>query len=360
MSKIQDITKDSWLRSSFPEWGTYLNEEIAKTVVEEKTFAMWWMGCMGLWLKTDQHTNICVDLWFGNGKRDQQKTEYQQGHQMRNMSGGKLIQPNLRAQPIVLDPFSDIAIPDLDAVLSTHYHGDHVDVNFMAAVMKHGKQDIPFIGPEKVIEKWLSWGVPAERCITVKPGDEVKVKDITIQVLDSFDRTCLVTQDEYEDVRGKKFDFDAEMNSKAVNYVFQTTGGNLYHAGDSHFSVRFAKHGKMFPIDVAVGAYGENPISIQDKLTSVDLLRMAEALQTKVVIPLHHDIWSNMMADTHEILALYDMRKYRLQYTFVPFIWEVGGKFVYPQDQNKRQYQHRRGFEDSFAEEPNVPYKSIL
>ena len=36
-------------------------------------------------------------------------------------------------------------------------------------------------------------------------------------------------------------------------------------------------------------------------MTSADILRMAEALKTKVVIPVHYDIWSNFMADPKEI-----------------------------------------------------------
>lgn len=360
MANVNEITKDTWLRSSFPEWGTYLNESIAKAKVDPNTFKMWWIGCMGLWVKSSENTNICMDLWFGTGKQSQEKVHYHKGHQMRNMSGGLLIQPNLRVQPVVLDPFSDIAIGDLDAVLVTHYHGDHIDVHFMSAVLQHNSKNIPFIGPKKVVEKWLSWGVPSDRCVVVKPGDVIEINDITVYVEDSFDRTCLVTQDDYEDIRGSLINFDEDMDSKAVNYVVKTSGGTLYHAGDSHYSIRFAKHGKDHDIDVAVGAFGENPKGIADKLTSVDILRMAEALNTKVVIPLHYDIWSNMMADTQEILALYDMRKYRLDYQFKPFIWEVGGEFTYPTDANRRQYHHRRGFEDSFAEEPNVPYKSIL
>ncbi|MDR2822178.1 MAG: L-ascorbate 6-phosphate lactonase [Acholeplasmatales bacterium] len=357
MSKIDKITKLSWLESCFPEWGTYLNEEIAKTVVKDKTVSMWWTGCMGLWIKSDKQTNIAIDLWFGNGKRSQEKLYYEKGHQMRNMSGGILIQPNLRAQPVILDPFSDILIPDLDALLSTHYHGDHIDINLMAAVLKHNKKNIPFIGPKKVCEKWRDWGVPEDRIVEVKPGSKIVVKDITIYALDAFDRTCLVTQDEYSDIRGNFVD---DMDLKAVNYVIETSAGKLYHAGDSHYSIRFAKHGKDHKIAVSFGAYGENPPGIADKLTSVDILRMGEALNTDVIIPLHYDIWSNMMADPKEILVLYDMRKYRLEYKFRPFIWEVGGKFTYPTDRDKREYHHRRGFEDSFTEDPNVPYKSIL
>lgn len=57
------------------------------------------------------------------------------------------------------------------------------------------KIPVPFIGPKKSVELWQKWGVPAERCITVKPGDTIKIKDIEIVALDSFDRTCIVTTD---------------------------------------------------------------------------------------------------------------------------------------------------------------------
>lgn len=353
MSKIDGITKDGWLRATFPEWGTWLNEEIEDEVVKPNTVALWWIGCMGFWIKTEKNTNIAVDLWFGNGKRTTRNKFMAKGHQMANMSGGLLVQPNRRAQPFVLDPFE---VKQLDAVVATHIHSDHMDINFAAAVLKNVKEPIPFIGPKESVETWISWGVPAERCIIVKPGDSVMVKDVEILALDSFDRTVLVTQSTYAPLAG----IIPNMDEKAVNYLFKTSGGNIYDAADSHYSISFGDHGKKHKIDVAFGAYGENPVGIADKQTSVDLLRMAEALQTKVVIPLHYDIWTNFMADTHEILALYDMRKYRLQYKFEPFIWEVGGKYVFPDDLGKREFHHRRGFEDAFENEQNIPFKSLL
>ena len=353
MANINDITKEKWLKSTFPEWGTWLNEEIDETVVEKGTLSMWWLGCMGFWLKTDQQTNIAVDLWFGTGKRTNVVKYMKEGHQMANMSGGRLLQPNRRAQPFIYDPFE---VKQLDAVLASHTHSDHMDINFAAAVIKNIKEPIPFIGPEKAVEKWIEWGIPKERCIVIKPGDTVKVKDVEIMALDSFDRTMLVTTDEYEDLKGKIVSLD----DKAVNYLIKTSAGNVYDAADSHYSINFGEHGKNHKIDIAFGAYGENPVGIADKQTSVDILRMAEALRTKVVIPLHYDIWTNFMADPKEILFLYDLRKYRLQYQFEPYIWEVGGKYTYPTDLGKREFHHRRGFEDAFEYPQNLPFKSLL
>ena len=182
-----------------------------------------------------------------------------------------------------------------------------------------------------------------------------------IIALDSFDRTCIVTTDsqgpDREELTGK---CPADMDDKAVNYLIKTPGGNIYHSGDSHYSIYFAKHGKDYDVDVAFGSYGENPVGMADKMTSCDILRMAEALHCKVVIPIHYDVWTNFMADVNEIKVLYDMKKDRLEYGFHPFFWEVGGKYVYPTDQEKRAYHHRRGFEDCFEAPQNIPFRSLL
>ena len=51
MSKVDEITRESWIMSTFPEWGTWLNEEIENEEVKPGTVAMWWLGCTGIWLK---------------------------------------------------------------------------------------------------------------------------------------------------------------------------------------------------------------------------------------------------------------------------------------------------------------------
>lgn len=351
MSKVDEITREKWILGAFPEWGTWLNEEIDGTVVDPGSFTLWWIGNTGLWLKTEGGANLAVDLWFGNGKRTQKVKEMKPYHQMRNITGGRMTQPNLRAAPIVFDPF---AVTQLDVVLATHIHSDHICPFFAAAVLQNCGPEVKFVGPKECGDLWVSWGVPRERIVVVRPGDTIKVKDIEIKALESFDRTVLVTA--AEDLHGKILDMDA----KAVNYLVKTTGGSFYHAGDSHYSIRFAKHGKENDIDVAFGSYGDNPIGNHDKMTSSDILRMAEALQAKVVIPFHYDVWTNFKADPVEILELWKFKKDVLQYKFKPFVWEVGGKFTYPNDADKIRYHYRRGFEDAFTDEQNVPYPSFL
>lgn len=357
MPNVKDITRESWILSTFPEWGTWLNEEIESTVVPEGSVAFWWLGCTGIWVKSQGNTNVMVDLWVKTGKQSHGNGLMKEGHQHRRMIGCQALQPNLRNVPCVIDPF---AIKNLHALLATHDHGDHIDENVAAAVLQNCEDDVPFIGPKSCTDLWRKWGVPEERLVTVKPGDRVQVKDITIVVLDSFDRTELVTAHGHKPTDLLRNKMPQEMDELAVNYLFETPGGNIYHSGDSHFANYFAKHGNDYKIDVALGAFGENPRGMTDKITSIDILRMAENLNTKVVIPFHHDIWTNFKADTNEILTLWNMRKDRLQYKFKPFILEVGGKFMWPQDKDKLIFMYDRGFHDAFVEEPDLPFRSML
>ena len=62
MSKISEMTRQSWIESTVPEWGTWLVEDIENEVVAPGNVAMWWLGCTGIWFKTPEDTNITIDL----------------------------------------------------------------------------------------------------------------------------------------------------------------------------------------------------------------------------------------------------------------------------------------------------------
>lgn len=354
---INEITKETWKDKCFPEWGTWLNEEIEQTVVEPNTFSMWWLGCTGIWVKTPGNANLCIDLWLGTGKRARSTWSYPYGQgrdfQMTRMTGSREIQPNTRTVPMVIDPFE---IKEIDAVLSTHFHRDHIDQYVAAAICKNFP-DVPFIGPKYSANIWREWGVPEERIQEVKPGDTIKIKDTEIVVLESFDRTALITAPPAGDIRGRLPD---DMDDRAVNFLIKTPGGNLYHSGDSHFSNGYYKHGSQHKIDVALASFGENPPGCTDKMTSSDCLRMAENLRAKVLIPFHYDIWCNMLADPSEIEYLYQFKQPRLDYQFKVFIWQVGGRYTYPTDKDKKRFMFPRGFGDAYTDDPNVPFPSFL
>ena len=69
MSAIDEVTREKWIMNTFPEWGTWLNEDMEAAKPAPGTVEMWWLGCTGIYMKTPGNTAITIDLWTGNVKR---------------------------------------------------------------------------------------------------------------------------------------------------------------------------------------------------------------------------------------------------------------------------------------------------
>ena len=87
MSAIDEVTREKWIMNTFPEWGTWLNEDMEAAQPAPGTVEMWWLGCTGIYMKTPANTAITIDLWTGNGKRSHGNGKMAVGHQMANMCG---------------------------------------------------------------------------------------------------------------------------------------------------------------------------------------------------------------------------------------------------------------------------------
>jgi len=349
---INDIDRNRWLQDNFPEWGTWLNEEIEQEKVPKGKFTMWWLACTGIWVKTAE-ASLAIDYWAQRGRHTKKEKPYEEikDDQMTRMTGARVLPPYLRCSPHVLDPF---AITHMDALFATHIHGDHFCPYVAAAVAKNTKAK--FVGPELVCKTWRQWGIPEERIVMVKPGDSVKVRDTEVLAVDSFDRTVLITPPPF----GVDFSKDPlpPMDERAVNYIVKTPGGSIYHSGDSHYSNGFYVQGRDHDIDVVLVSYGENGIGIQDKVTASDTLRIAQNLRAKVLIPFHYDMWSMQSVDPNELELLHHFNRYSMKFKL--FIWKVGGKFTYPDDKDKGRYNYPKGEENFYVDEPNIPFKAFL
>ncbi len=106
MSKVHEITRESWILSSFPEWGTWLNEEIETGSGRARHLCHLVAGLCRYLAQNGRQYQHLMDLWVKTGKRTQNNPWMKDQHQHQRAIGVKKLQPNLRNAVVPIDPFA--------------------------------------------------------------------------------------------------------------------------------------------------------------------------------------------------------------------------------------------------------------
>lgn len=182
VNQNHDIDRDQWLRDSFPEWGTMLNQEIENRQVPKGEVSLWWCGGPSWILKTDEGGIFFIDQYCGPSMYT---SYYYCG--VCKQSGAESINWT-RLNPQVIDPWK---FSQLDGVFCTHAHQDHCDIYAVKAALKTTKA--PFYAPPAAAEKLKRFEVPEERLVVAKVGESVKVKGAEVDFLICYDQTAIKT-----------------------------------------------------------------------------------------------------------------------------------------------------------------------
>lgn len=246
------------------DWGDWLPREVAAADPDDLT--LWYLGCNGFILKSDDGTTVFIDPYLGTG--DPPRT--------------------IRMIPI---PFAPEDVVEADAVFATHEHTDHT----------HGPSQGPilagtgsaFYGPEAAVEIATEWpekyDVDVDAISEVSVGDTFELGSLTIHVEPAYDPDAI----------------------SPVSYVIEHESGTFFHGGDARPSDDFEAIGTRYDIDLAVVAFGSSGM-ILDKETRepshttwyADENQAAEAanqLRTDRLIPTHWDMWKGLTADPSSI-----------------------------------------------------------
>lgn len=123
--------------------------------------ALFWLGQAGFLLKTGSGRTICIDPYFSD-------------HVMRtenNIGFKRLTPPPCAADDIVFD-----------ALLISHEHGDHFDVEAIGDMMKNGRTHVYTNAP--VAAAMERMGLDTARVHVLKKGCEVALPDCTLLPVD--------------------------------------------------------------------------------------------------------------------------------------------------------------------------------
>ncbi len=171
------------------------------------------------------------------------------------------------------DNFKPKDMPEIDILILTHDHYDHLDYPTISELKPKVKKVVTSLGVGEHLEKW---GYPAELIFELNWWDKVKVgKELQITAAPSrhFSGRSL-----------KRF------KTLWSSFILEFSDTKIYVGGDSGYSNSFQDIGKRFgPFDLAImecGQYNENWPEIH--MMPEQSVQAALDLNAKVAIPVHH------------------------------------------------------------------------
>ena len=178
---------------------------------------------------------------------------------------------------------------DVDVVLITHEHVDHLDREGVGVMARRSPQAV-FVVPTPIVDMVTEAGIAPDRVRGMQPGHELELGGLTVRAVPA--RHGVSMEDAYgfgESLSGGMVRF--------LGYVVDVAGVRLYHAGDTiHFEGMEGMLRDLRP-DVAMlpinGRDAEREArGIVGNLDAREAAWLAEAMDAGVLVPMHHDLFA--------------------------------------------------------------------
>ena len=212
---------------------------------------LWWLGQAGFIVKSPGGIVIALDPYLSNSCKAIGEAA---GFDMN-----RLVPPPLAAAELA----------GVDAYLMTHSHQDHCDPETLAASRAAGGRG-PYVAPAETVEKLRGLGVPEIELNMIWPNRSLQFGDVTVRATFAIP-------------------FAGDDLTHVGYLVSIENGPKVYFTGDTAWHDLLAEAVAPHRPDVLVAVI--NPAF--RNLSPAEAALLARRLDVKVVIPCHHDLFSD-------------------------------------------------------------------
>ncbi len=257
-----------------------LAKRIAETQVAPGSVAIFWLGQAGFAFKSPGGKVIYADPYL---------TDYVQRAHPEYGQGFKRVMPKLVEASEV----------EADAVVSTHFHEDHLDADALPILSRNAR--IHFFGAPDCRSLYLEAGIPGERFTILHKGETLTLGDVQLTGVDAD---------------------HGELAPDALGVLFEIGGVRIWQVGDTAYCPE--RWGEILAqgVDVILppinGAFGN--------LNGVEAARLAQAAHAKVAIPCHFWMFAAHFGSPNEFLEACKEHAPSVQ----PLLMTQGELFLYP------------------------------
>jgi len=235
---------------------------------DENNFHLWWLGQSGYLL-----------LW--KGKRVLLDPYLSDSLTKKYAATNK---PHIRMSERVIDPS---LLKNISIVTSSHNHTDHLDGETLIPLIKNNP-GIKFIIPEAnrafVCERAQ---IEKDFPLGLNDGESITIDEFTFYGVPA---------------KHNEIERDENGRCKFMGYIIRFGNWSIYHSGDTLWFDEMVALLKSFKVDVALLPINGNDPSrgVAGNLDVKEAAALGKAIEAKLVIPCHYDMFSFNTADSKD------------------------------------------------------------